>query len=171
MPRAALLCLLVPTVACAQDTPPPVQKAAESYLTALSTTGDDAGRSLLLGGVTLDARLSSVDSWKIVSRDYAKKETGALKTAATLMAELDKAGLLLDFKELKEVLRPVMNYLDHEMINELKPFDTINPSAENLAKYFYDETNSRLSQSTSGRVKVKDVTIWETDTTTARYSE
>ena len=42
-------------------------------------------------------------------------------------AELDQAGLLLDFKELKDVLRPVMNYLDHEMINELKPFDTINP--------------------------------------------
>ncbi len=37
-----------------------------------------------------------------------------------------------------------MNYLDHQMMNELEPFTTINPSAENLAKYFYDETNSRL---------------------------
>ncbi len=92
MRRAALLCLLLPAVACAQDTPPPVQKTAESYLNALSATGDDAGRELLLGGVTLDARLSSVDTWRIVSRDYAKKETGALKTAATLMADLDKAG-------------------------------------------------------------------------------
>ena len=86
-------------------------------------------------------------------------------------AELDKAGLLLDFKELKDVLRPVMNYLDHEMINELKPFDTINPSAENLAKYFYDECNKFLAGHTSGRVRVKDVTIWETDTTTATYYE
>ena len=86
-------------------------------------------------------------------------------------AELDQAGLLLDFKDVKEVLRPVMNYLDHEMINELEPFTTVNPSAENLAKYFYDETNARLKQSTNGRVRVKDVTIWETDTTTARYSE
>jgi 6-pyruvoyltetrahydropterin/6-carboxytetrahydropterin synthase len=64
-----------------------------------------------------------------------------------------------------------MNYLDHEMINELEPFTTINPSAENLAKYFYDETNSHLKNTTSGRVRVKDVTIWETDTTTARYFE
>ena len=38
--------------------------------------------------------------------------------------ELDQAGLLLDFKELKDVLRPVMNYLDHQMINELEPFTT-----------------------------------------------
>ena len=51
-------------------------------------------------------------------------------------AELDHAGLLLDFKDLKDVLRPVMNYLDHEMINELEPFTSVNPSAENLAKYF-----------------------------------
>ena len=35
--------------------------------------------------------------------------------------ELDHAGLLLDFKDLKEVLRPVVNYLDHQMINELEP--------------------------------------------------
>ncbi len=92
MRRPALLCLLVPAVACAQDTPAPVQKAAESYLKALTSTGDDAGRELLLGGVTLDARLTSVDSWRIVSRDYVKQETGALKTAATLMSDLDKAG-------------------------------------------------------------------------------
>ena len=84
---------------------------------------------------------------------------------------LDKAGLLLDFKDLKEVMRHVIDRLDHQMLNDIEPFTTLNPSAENLAKYFYNETNSRLKQSTNGRVRVKDVTIWETDTTTARYSE
>jgi len=57
------------------------------------------------------------------------------------------------------------------MINEVHPFTRLNPSAENLAKYFFEETNSTLKSSTSGRVSVKEVTIWETDTTTARYSE
>jgi 6-pyruvoyltetrahydropterin/6-carboxytetrahydropterin synthase len=47
----------------------------------------------------------------------------------------------------------------------------INPSAENIAKYFYDQANDRLKSVSKGRVSVKDVTIWETDTTTARYSE
>jgi 6-pyruvoyltetrahydropterin/6-carboxytetrahydropterin synthase len=47
----------------------------------------------------------------------------------------------------------------------------LNPSAENIAKYFYDQANGRLQAVTQGRVDVKDVTIWETDTTTARYSE
>ena len=94
------------------------------------------------------------------------------KVFVTLVGEeLDEAGLLLDFKLLKQVMRPVVEYLDHQMINDLKPFDEVNPSAENLAKYFFDETNVRLAGITSGRVRVKDCTIWETDTTTATYYE
>jgi len=86
-------------------------------------------------------------------------------------AELDKAGLLLDFKDLKEVMKHVIDRLDHQMLNDIEPFKVLNPSAENIAKYFYDEARGRLQVVTSGRVDVKDVTIWETDTTTARYSE
>jgi len=56
-------------------------------------------------------------------------------------------------------------------MNELEPFTVVNPSAENIAKYFFDQTNAHLGGVTNGRVRVKDVTIWETDTTTARYSE
>jgi 6-pyruvoyltetrahydropterin/6-carboxytetrahydropterin synthase len=86
-------------------------------------------------------------------------------------AELDKAGLLLDFKDLKDVLRTVIDRLDHQMLNDIEPFISINPSAENIAKYFFDETNVRLRSLTGDRVFVKDVTVWETDTTNARYSE
>ena len=85
--------------------------------------------------------------------------------------QLDRAGLLVDFKDLREVMRHVIDRLDHQMINELEPFTTVNPSAENLAKYFYDETNTNLIKATQGRVQVKDVTVWETDTTTATYFE
>lgn len=85
--------------------------------------------------------------------------------------ELDRAGLLVDFKDLKEVMKQVIDYLDHQMLNEIEPFIRLNPSAENIAKYFYDQASARLKSVTDGRVGVKDVTIWETDTTTACYSE
>jgi 6-pyruvoyltetrahydropterin/6-carboxytetrahydropterin synthase len=78
---------------------------------------------------------------------------------------------LLDFKDLKQVMRPVIDRLDHQMLNDLDPFTEINPSAENLARYFYDETNKQLAEMTGGRVRVKDCTIYETDTTTATYYE
>ena len=86
-------------------------------------------------------------------------------------AELDSTGLLLDFKMLKQVMRPVIDRIDHQMLNELEPFTALNPSAENIAKFFYDETNEQLAEMTAGRVRVKDCTIWETDTTTATYFE
>lgn len=94
------------------------------------------------------------------------------KVRITLRGEaLDQAGLLLDFRDLKQVMRPVIDRLDHQMINDIEPFTTINPSAENLAKYFYEETNRQLVEMTGGRVCVKDCTIFETDTTTATYYE
>jgi 6-pyruvoyltetrahydropterin/6-carboxytetrahydropterin synthase len=85
--------------------------------------------------------------------------------------ELDKAGLLVDFKDLKELMKPVIERLDHQMMNDLTPFTTVNPSAENLAKHFYEETSAKLKSVTNGRVRVKEVTVWETDSTTATYSE
>ncbi len=84
---------------------------------------------------------------------------------------LDATGLLLDFKELKNVLRPVVEYLDHQMINDLEPFTTLNHSAENLARYFFDQTNQHLLELTRGRVRVKETTVFETDTSAATYSE
>jgi len=86
-------------------------------------------------------------------------------------AELDEAGLLLDFKLLKQVMRPVIDRIDHQMLNDLEPFNAINPSAENIARYFYEQTSHQLSEMTQGRVRVKDCTIWETDTTSATYFE
>ena len=94
------------------------------------------------------------------------------KVQVTLQGkELDRAGLLLDFKDLKVVMKHVIDYLDHQMMNDIEPFTRVNPSAENLARYFFDETNTRLKQTTDGRVSVKQVTIWETETSIATYYE
>ncbi len=92
------------------------------------------------------------------------------RVLVTLVGEqLESNGLLLDFKVLKQVLKPTVEYLDHRMINDLEPFTTVNPSAENLAKYFFDRTASELARITGGRVRVKDCTVYETDTSFARY--
>jgi 6-pyruvoyltetrahydropterin/6-carboxytetrahydropterin synthase len=90
----------------------------------------------------------------------------------TLVGEhLESNGLLLDFKLLKRILQPTIQYLDHFMINDLEPFTTLNPSAENIAKYFFDRVSGQLLEMTGGRVRVKDCTIWETDTSYACYYE
>jgi 6-pyruvoyltetrahydropterin/6-carboxytetrahydropterin synthase len=69
-------------------------------------------------------------------------------------AALDEAGLLLDFKLLKQVLRPVIERIDHQMLNDLEPFTVLNPSAENIAKYFYDDqTNLSLPDDRGPRAR------------------
>jgi 6-pyruvoyltetrahydropterin/6-carboxytetrahydropterin synthase len=84
---------------------------------------------------------------------------------------LDGVGLLYDFKDLKGVMSEIIDRLDHQYLNDVEPFQELNPSAENLARYFYQEANHKLRAATDGRVRVKDVTVWETDTTTAKYFE
>ncbi len=85
--------------------------------------------------------------------------------------ELDQIGLLFDFKDLKLAMNDIIERFDHQYLNDLDAFKVANPSAENLAKYFYDETSHKLHQATDGRVRVRDVTVWETDNTTAKYFE
>ena len=78
-------------------------------------------------------------------------------------------GLLIDFVELKRSLRGIIDRLDHQFINELPPFTEINPSAENLAKYFYDEVTNGLNLNSEVPVRISQVKIWETDTSVAIY--
>ena len=94
------------------------------------------------------------------------------KVRITLAGEsLDTIGLLYDFKDLKAAMNQIIDRLDHQYLNDIEPFKVENPSAENMARFFYHEANSRLRATTDGRVRVKEVKIWETDTTTATYFE
>lgn len=83
-------------------------------------------------------------------------------------AQLDSVGLLYDFVHLKQIIHGVIHAVDHQFLNDQAPFDAINPSAENIAKYFYDEA-SKLMRETSTGARIASITVWETDTTSATY--
>lgn len=93
------------------------------------------------------------------------------RVQVTLEGEtLDETGLLVDFAELKKMLHDVIERLDHRNLNEVPPFDAVNPSAENMARYVYDELRRRLEQTGRDvRVRVARVRIWETETSAAAY--
>jgi 6-pyruvoyltetrahydropterin/6-carboxytetrahydropterin synthase len=82
--------------------------------------------------------------------------------------ELDATGLLYDFVHLKQALRGVISGLDHKYLNELAPFDKLNPSAENLARHIYEQTAKQLRQTPNG-AGISSVTVWETETSAATY--
>jgi len=82
--------------------------------------------------------------------------------------QLDEVGLLQDFTALKRVLRGIVDKLDHQYLNELPPFDKMNPSAENLARFIHDETAKQLAGQL-GEASLAGVTVWETETASATY--
>jgi 6-pyruvoyltetrahydropterin/6-carboxytetrahydropterin synthase len=91
------------------------------------------------------------------------------KVRVTLVGpHLDSIGLLYDFTHLKRVIREIVGGVDHRFLNDLAPFDVINPSAENVAKYFFEETTRQMDALPNG-ARIQSVTIWETDTTSATY--
>jgi len=79
--------------------------------------------------------------------------------------QLDETGLLVDFIDVKRLMHGAIEYLDHRFINDLEPFDQINPSAENIAKYFYDKVNTGMKDG----IRVSEVKVWETETSSATY--
>ena len=93
------------------------------------------------------------------------------RVQVTLVGDsLDSIGLLYDFVHLKRMIKDVIQALDHRFMNEIPPFDTINPSAENIAKYFYEQAALKLPKAESG-ARLASVTVWESDTTYATYRE
>ena len=81
---------------------------------------------------------------------------------------LDSIGMGMDFKTIKHAAREVAGELDHQYLNEIPPFDTLNPTAENIAAYFYQTLSNRLNSDT---LKVSAITLWETERASVRYTE
>lgn len=89
------------------------------------------------------------------------------RVRACLKADvLDDLGMVLDFKILNQALREVLDGFDHSFLNEVPPFDELNPTAENIAKVVFDQLSLRLNDD---RVAVSSVEVFESDGARAVY--
>jgi len=79
--------------------------------------------------------------------------------------KLDKGGIAYDFEILKKHLNSVLKEFDHHSLNEVPPFDKINPSAENIAVTIYDRCQPLLGK----KVKISQVQVWETPNNQVTY--
>lgn len=81
--------------------------------------------------------------------------------------ELDAQGMVVDFTELKKAMKEVLSALDHRDVNTVPPFDTMNPSAENLARFIFDGVSEKINDK---KVTISRVMVWETDESCAVYT-
>ncbi len=81
---------------------------------------------------------------------------------------LDRLGMVLDFKAIRQAARKVGDELDHRFLNDIPPFDTVNPTAENIAAHYFRRLSEELNDT---RARVFAVTLWETERACVRYTE
>ena len=77
-------------------------------------------------------------------------------------------GWLIDFGVIDDAWATLFARLDHQNLNEVSPFDVKNPSAENIAEYFYSQMTGGLTH-TPVPVRILEVKVWETDIQSATY--
>lgn len=88
--------------------------------------------------------------------------------AEVLATQLDDTGMGVDFKVIKQETRKITDQLDHYYLNDIPPFDKINPTAENIAAWIYGELSTAINRE---GLKVQAITLWETERACVRYSE
>ena len=93
-------------------------------------------------------------NWKVAVRVGAEK--------------LDSLGMVVDFGVLKKELQTIIEKLDHKYLNDVPPFDRINPSSENIAHFIFQELAKVMNR--EGR-SVSSVSVWESDSSVATFSE
>jgi 6-pyruvoyltetrahydropterin/6-carboxytetrahydropterin synthase len=79
--------------------------------------------------------------------------------------EVGADGMLIDFRQAKQILCDVLDRFDHAYLNEVPPFDRLNPSSENLARVIAEAVAERLPR----HVSVASVTAWESQRCAATW--
>ena len=86
--------------------------------------------------------------------------------------QLDELGMIIDFGELKKIVKEKTAQLDHQYINELAEFGDggLNPTAENIARYLYRQLQKELAN-THPQISLLEVKVWESNSSCAVYKE
>ncbi len=84
--------------------------------------------------------------------------------------ELNSAGVLADFGDIKKVVRQVVeDELDHKFLNELDMFKDQQPTSERIAVYIAQRVQDLISEKLEEQIKVSKVMAWESDDSCATY--
>jgi len=82
-------------------------------------------------------------------------------------SQLNDIGLAFDFTEFKKSLNEILSGYDHTCLNDVPPYDKINPSAENIASTIYNALVPKLAEIPGS---LSCVEVWESPESWVTYS-
>ena len=119
-----------------------------------------------MGIYEVSATTSFSAAHRIVGHDGACKDIHGhnWKVEAVFASrKLNKLGMVVDFHDVKREMDLLSALFDHKMINEVPEFGGANPTAENMAEFFFKRLKKSL------KLKPAYVRVFETDETWAGY--
>ena len=118
--------------------------------------------------ITIETHFSSAHRLRQYDGECERLHGHNWKVQISVASEvINDIGMVMDFKDLKGVVKPLIGKLDHHYLNEISPFTEINPTTENIAKYLFDEFSKVIN---TDLIKVTKVEIWESPTCSASYT-
>lgn len=91
----------------------------------------------------------------------ARPHGHSYRLTVVVQAEVDdRAGWVMDFGKLKDVVEPLIAKLDHQDLNQVE--DLANPTSELIAKWFWDRIRPQLPS-------LQAVSVAESDTSCCTY--
>ncbi len=118
--------------------------------------------------VTVTARFSAAHRLREYQGNCERLHGHNWEVRLTAVAEqVDASGMVVDFRELRELLRNTVAPFDHTVLNETSPFDRINPTAENVARHVFDAVKQA---GMTGTARILRVSVAESEGSWASYA-
>jgi len=118
--------------------------------------------------ITIETHFSAAHRLRQYDGECERLHGHNWKVEISVISEiLNELNMVMDFKDLKDKSKALINRFDHQYLNDIPPFDRINPTTENMAKYIFDELSKLIN---TENIKISKVSIWESDTCSASYT-
>ena len=86
-------------------------------------------------------------------------------TVTVSAQDVDDNGMIIDLVQLKNIVDKCLEPYDHHVLNDITPFDTLNPTSENVARVFFEKIAEKLD------VSVESVEVSETENYSVIYEQ
>jgi len=119
--------------------------------------------------ITIETHFSSAHRLRQYNGECERLHGHNWKVEVSVESEvLDDLGMVMDFRDLKQKTKALIDRFDHQYLNEIAPFTELNPTTENLAKYIFEELSRAIN---TDSIRVSKVTIWESPICFASYTK
>lgn len=102
-------------------------------------------------------------------RPSGERHTHSFRVQATFVTDsVDENGMICGFREVSDILDAEARRYVNRFINEIRPFDVVQPTGENLATTIYRNLLAALAEDMPGGPELVSVTLWENPTSSVR---